>query len=160
MLGGGREGGLLYAMRVTTNSNAQCTTRGGEGADVCWSGRSWYTELLLGTTFLVTATHAKNGGRGVEKVVQMLSRLSGSTLFFLGFFLEECCSCRVVGKGGNVGLRGMEQGFDFHSTFRINQNSHRAFAVGDGGVLVPLLVNVPPLTKDPLSLKYQHVDHR
>jgi len=44
--------------------------------------------------------------------------------------------------------------------FRINQNSHRAFAVGDGGVLVPLLVNVPPLTKDPLSLKYQHVDHR
>lgn len=59
-----------------------------------------------------------------------------------------------------MGLRGMEQGFDFHSTFRINQNSHRAFAVGDGGVLVPLLVNVPPLTKDPLSLKYQHVDHR
>jgi len=42
----------------------------------------------------------------------------------------------------------------------IAKNSHRAFAVGDGGVLVSLLVNVPPLTKDPPSLRYQHVDRR
>lgn len=51
-----------------------------------------HRELLLGTTFLVTATHAKNGGRGVERVVQMLSRLSGSILFFffgVFFFLKS-----------------------------------------------------------------------
>lgn len=109
---GGRTGGLL----VTTNSNAQCTTRGSRGG-VCWSGRSWYTELLLGTTFLVTATHAKNRGKGVERVVQMLSRLSGSTLFFFWgvLFFEECC--RVVGKGGQRGVKGDGAGFRFSFYF-------------------------------------------
>lgn len=90
--GGGREG-LLYAIRVTTNSNAQCTTRGAEvETGVCWSGRSWYRELLLGTTFLVTATHAKNRGcRGSTNAVSAF-RLDSIILF-----LEECCTCRVVG---------------------------------------------------------------
>lgn len=93
----------------------------------------------------------------------------------LGFQTRLCFLYIVLGESvvvvvvahvsmarGEVGrkLQGNGQGFDFRFTFRINQNSHRAFAVGDGGVLVPLLVNVPPLTKDPLSLKYQHVDHR
>lgn len=88
----------------------------GEGADVCWSGRSWYTELLLGTTFLVTATHAKNGGRGVERVVQMLSRLSGSTLFFFFWvlFFEECC--RVVEREA-TGVKGDGAGFRFSFYF-------------------------------------------
>lgn len=81
----------------------------------------------------------------------MLSRLSGS-IFVQWFFFFVGRTCVVVV------IAVVYCWFVFY--FRINQNSHRAFAVGDGGVLVPLLVNVPPLTKDPLSLKYQHVDHR
>lgn len=56
----------------------------GQGVEtrVCWSGRSWYRELQLGTTFLVTATHAKN--RGVWGCTNAVSafRFDSIILFF------------------------------------------------------------------------------